>query len=183
MTTTPAFGTPQLNDAAGTELDLARRVRRLAELGLSEQPDSEFDAFATELANAAGTPYAMVNLVSDRRQYFAGLHVPDPSSYLPPVNRVMHRDHGYCPDVMARAKPLVLPDVYSSPRFAGNAVVDLIGIRTYAGAPLIDTDGIVLGTVCVVGTEPRPLSEGRPMLDLIKTHRDSLMGLIHHRRT
>ena len=87
----------------------------------------------------------------------------------------MARDHGYCPEVLSRRLALVLPDVMAAPRFASNPVVDKIGIRTYAGAPLIDerTDPTtVLGTVCFVGTEPRDLSTGDDALDLIKHSRD-----------
>ncbi|MBA2950795.1 GAF domain-containing protein [Streptomyces himalayensis] len=83
------------------------------------------------------------------------------------VNRYMARDHGYCPHVVVRRKALVLEDVCDFPRFAGNPVVDEIGIRSYMGAPLIDRTGIALGTVCVVDTEPRPW--GRAGLETIKS--------------
>jgi GAF domain-containing protein len=58
---------------------------------------------------------------------------------------------------VVRRKALVLDDVCDYPRFAGNPVVDKIGIRSYLGAPLLDDrTGTALGTVCVVATEPRP---------------------------
>lgn len=157
------------------------RLRLLRELGLDESPDEEFDAFATDLAKAAGAPYAMVNLVTDR-QFFAGLHSPPGDPDHPEVGRVMDREHGYCPDVLKRRKALVLPDVYAAPRFASNPVVDQIGIRTYAGAPLVDErTGTALGTVCFVGTEPRPKEAGHSALELIKERRDELMQLIYRR--
>lgn len=169
------------------DMHLAQREERLRELGLGEVPDPEFDAFATQLAEAAGVPYAMVNFITGQ-QFFAGLHAPsrsqtgsaDPGA--PDVGRTMARDHGYCPDVLNRRRALVLPDVYAYPRFASNEVVDLIGIRTYAGAPLIDerTD-TVLGTVCFVGIEPRRKETGRDTLQLIKESRDQLMRLIYQR--
>ncbi|MFE9514117.1 GAF domain-containing protein [Streptomyces sp. NPDC006643] len=170
------------------DMDLARREARLRELGLGDMPDAQFDAFATQLAQAAGAPYAMVNFITGH-QFFAGLHTPSPGQSGqsgpdagPEVSRIMSRDHGYCPDVLNRRKALVLPDVYAYPRFASNEVVDLIGIRTYAGAPLIDerTD-TVLGTVCFVGTDPRGKETGRDTLQLIKESRDELMRLIYQR--
>ncbi|KIF69426.1 hypothetical protein HY68_13865 [Streptomyces sp. AcH 505] len=170
--------------------ELGRREQRLRELGLGDVPDTEFDAFASRLAEAAGAPYAMVNFITGH-QFFAGLHTPtgppdarglDPAGNVAEVGRSMSRDHGYCPDVLNRRRALVLPDVYAYPRFASNEVVDLIGIRTYAGAPLIDerTD-TVLGTVCFVGTEPRGKETGRDTLQLIKESRDQLMDLIYDR--
>ncbi|WP_405798131.1 GAF domain-containing protein [Streptomyces sp. NBC_01506] len=172
------------------DADLAGREARLRELGIGDMPDAEFDAFATQLAQAAGAPYAMVNFITGH-QFFAGLHTPSaPQSGAggpetggaPEVSRIMSRDHGYCPDVLNRRKALVLPDVYAYPRFASNEVVDLIGIRTYAGAPLIDerTD-TVLGTVCFVGTDPRGKETGRDTLQLIKESRDELMRMIYQR--
>lgn len=170
---------------------LAEREERLRQLGIGDVADPEFDEFATELANAAGAPYAMVNFITGQ-QFFAGLHTPsarqagpaglEVSGGTPEVGRMMARDHGYCPDVLSRRKALVLPDVYAYPRFASNEVVDLIGIRTYAGAPLIDerTD-TVLGTVCFVGTEPRGKETGRDTLELIKDRRDQLMRIIYDR--
>ncbi|MFF4755283.1 GAF domain-containing protein [Streptomyces sp. NPDC002514] len=142
-------------------------------------PEPELDAFATQLAQEADVPYAMVNIFGDQ-QYFFGLHTPGEDSELPAVGRSMPLDHGFCPEVVDRKKALVLPDVFSSPRFAGNTVVDLIGIRTYAGAPLLHS-GMVLGTVCFVGPVERDLSTGRDSLALIKRHRDGVMDFLCQR--
>ncbi|WP_030169948.1 GAF domain-containing protein [Spirillospora albida] len=166
----------------GAETELQQRIQLLTDLGLG-QATERFDAFAADLATAfaaqlgvgAEVPYAMVNLVTSEQQ-FIGLHCPDGK---PRVGRTMRRDHGYCPEVVQRRNALVLPDVYAHPRFAANAVVDLIGIRTYAGAPLIHQDtGQLLGTVCIVGTTGLPLSTGEPSRVLIRDHAQQLMKLI-----
>ncbi|WP_055586863.1 GAF domain-containing protein [Peterkaempfera griseoplana] len=153
-----------------------QRLQLLADLGLGA-PSNRFDAFATELARAAGEPYAMVNLFTDE-QVFVGLHCPEDGD-LPAVGRTMPRDQGWCPEVVERGTALVLPDVYAHPRFAGNPVVDAIGIRTYAGAPLIhQPTGTVLGTVCVVGPTERPRTSAQARLALLRERRDTLMELI-----
>jgi GAF domain-containing protein len=164
-----------------------QRVERLRELGLGENPDPEFDEFARKLAEITGAPYAMVNFISEDRQYFAGLHTPSTrqtgasleAAAAGEPGRVMSRDHGYCPHVVVRRKALVLDDVCDYPRFAGNPVVDEIGIRSYLGAPLIDHTGTTLGTICVVDTEPRPW--GRPGLETIKTLAAELVERINQR--
>ncbi|MGW4034548.1 GAF domain-containing protein [Streptomyces sp. NPDC004838] len=152
----------------------AERARRLADLGLTPltlAPVPALDALAADIAEDLGAPYAMVNLITGR-QNFAGLHTPSGSG-LPPVGRTMSLEHGYCPALIERRSALVLPDVYGVARFASNVVVDQIGIRSYAGAPLIDPDtGMVLGTVCAVGIGPRPAATARAALRLIKHHRD-----------
>ncbi|MFI2184733.1 GAF domain-containing protein [Streptomyces sioyaensis] len=161
------------------------RVARLRALGIGESPLPAFDEFARKLARTTRAPYSMVNFIDERRQYFAGLYTPDqdravelgpaPASAQP--GREMDRDHGYCPHVIVRRKALVLEDVCDYPRFAGNPVVDEIGIRSYLGAPLIDRTGMALGTVCVVDLEPRPW--GREGLETIKSMAAELVEQIH----
>ncbi|WP_046468586.1 GAF domain-containing protein [Allosalinactinospora lopnorensis] len=167
--------------------EVPQRMARLRELGLGETPDQEFDQFARDLAQTTGAPFAMVNFIDEERQYFAGLHVgptqansalADSAPSVEP-DRMMPRDHGYCPHVVARRLPLVLDDVCDYPRFAGNPVVDKIGIRSYLGAPLIDRTGTTLGTICVVDREVRPW--GRPGLELIKERAAELIDLVHRR--
>ncbi|TYK43333.1 GAF domain-containing protein [Actinomadura decatromicini] len=169
--------------------EVPQRVTRLRELGLGQAPDPEFDAFARELAEAARrladadhAPFAMVNFVTDR-QFLAGLYAPpapgaDPGGAVQ-LGREVPLDHGYCPHVVVRRKALVLDDVCDYPRFAGNPVVDKLGIRTYVGAPLIDHTGTTLGTICIVDSEPRPW--GHPGLHLIKERAADLVQMIRRR--
>jgi GAF domain-containing protein len=163
-----------------------RRVMRLHELDLGERPEPEFDDFAQMLATSTGAPLAMVNFVDENRQYFAGLHAPafvagGPGAVAAPDDpaRTMTKQQGWCPHVVVRRLPLVLDDVCDYPRFAGNPVVDEIGIRSYIGAPLIDRTGMTLGTICVVDLEPRPW--GRPGLDFIKGKAAEMVDMIHER--
>ncbi|TXS44789.1 GAF domain-containing protein [Streptomyces sp. t39] len=163
------------------------RVARLRQLGFGDRPDAAFDAFAQRLAEVTGAPYSMVNFIDEHQQFFAGLHTPGGTrtgsdlnaAASSDVGRYMARDHGFCPHVVVRRKALVLEDVCDYPRFAGNPVVDEIGIRSYLGAPLIDRTGIALGTICVVDTEPRPW--GRAGLETIKSLAAELIEQIHRR--
>ncbi|MFJ6852169.1 GAF domain-containing protein [Streptomyces sp. NPDC091271] len=121
--------------------DGSRRSARLRRLGLGERADASFDSFdgfAGRVAEVTATPFSIVNFIDENRQFFAGLHTG----------------------------ALVLEDVCDYPRFAGNPVVDDMGIRSYLGAPLIDRTGVALGTVCAVDTVPR--AWGRAGLDTIK---------------
>ncbi|MBT2414396.1 GAF domain-containing protein [Streptomyces sp. ISL-12] len=156
------------------------RVRRLRQLGLGERWDPALDAFADRLAEMAQAPYAMVNFLVENGQFFAGLHVPPVppagDGTVPEFARVQPRDHGFCPHVAARRRALVLEDVRDYPRFAGNPVVDTFGIRSYLGAPLIDSTGTVLGAVSAADVRPRLW--GRAGLETIKATAVDLMGRI-----
>ncbi|MEU8592003.1 GAF domain-containing protein [Streptomyces sp. NPDC048664] len=146
--------------------DAAARVRRLRGLGLGERAEPELDDFARRVADLAAVPYAMVNFVDGRRQFFAGLHQPDDRPLTAAPVRELSRAYGFCPHVVVRRKALVLEDVRDYPRFAQNPAVDELGLRSYLGAPLVDRTGIALGTVCAVDLEPRPW--GRSGLETIK---------------
>lgn len=175
---------------APRDTEAAWRVARLRALGLGDHPDPELDEFAARLARITGAPYAMVNFIGDRQQYFAGLYTPsstptgqafEAAQATPLIvpGREADLDHGYCPHVIARRKALVLDDVCDYPRFAGNPVVDTLGIRSYLGAPLVDRTGTALGTICAVATEPRYW--GRPGLETIKSLAAELMDRLHRR--
>ncbi|MGW0221813.1 GAF domain-containing protein [Streptomyces tendae] len=147
-------------------LELAQRYELLNRLGVPPVANEDFDDLARNMAEQAGFLYGFVNLFLEK-QTFVGLHQPPADSGFVIVGRTMSRDHGWCPEVMARRKALPLHDVHASPRFSGNAVVDAVGIRSYFGAPLIHDSGTVLGTVCVIDPEKRPLAEARRLRDIV----------------
>lgn len=167
--------------------DAPKRSARLRELGLGQTRESEFDAFAhevaleaQELAGLPATPVAFVNLVGED-QFVCGVYTPPAAAEL--VDGVLETriplNAGYCPHVVIRRKALILDDVLDYPRFAGNPIVDRLMVRSYAGAPLTDRTGTVLGTVCVVDSEPRPW--GKAGLDLMKRRAADLADRIQRR--
>ncbi|WP_405878570.1 MULTISPECIES: ATP/GTP-binding protein [unclassified Streptomyces] len=141
-------------------------------------PHTFFDGLAAEMATATGFLYGMVSLFL-AEQTFVGLHNPPPDSGHLIVGRTMSRDHGWCPEVVKRKKALPLPNVHASPRFSGNHVVDAVGIQSYFGAPLLHAEtGIVLGTVCVIDPDTRPLSDARRLRDVVLATSDTVMKAI-----
>ncbi|MGW4820664.1 GAF domain-containing protein [Streptomyces sp. NPDC004227] len=172
--------------------DAPARTERLRRLGLGERPEPALDAYADRLAAFTRAPYAMVNFLDVEGQFFAGLHRPerdvltvdtgaDGDGSRRELGRRLARDHGFCPHVVVRRKALVLEDVSDYPRFAGNPIVDEFGIRSYLGAPLIDSTQMVLGTVCVVDVELRPW--GREGLRTIKAAAAELAPRLERRET
>lgn len=170
----------------------AARASRLMNLGIMEGPDPEFDEIAAKLAfgaqrltGAERPPFTMVNFRMSTRQYFTGLYVPEEARgehqqlTRVQVGREMPLDWGGCPHVVQRRLALPLDDICDFPRFAGNPVVDHVGIRSYNGAPIIDRTGTLLGTVCIVDTEPRRW--GQPGLQLIKATAAELVAHLEAR--
>lgn len=178
---------PHLRDNTEPDPEVVRaRLARLRELNVDATAVPEFDEFASRLAAVANAPYAMVNIIGQREQFFAGLHVPTEKmtalratqavSHGTP-GRTMALDHGFCPHVIEGRKAWVLDDVCAYPRFAGNPVVNELGVRGYIGAPLLDPEtGLALGTVCAVSTTQG--NWGKPGVDMIKSMARDAMDLI-----
>ncbi|GGK01018.1 sensor histidine kinase [Pilimelia anulata] len=128
------------------------RLARLRSLDvLDTPPEEEFDQIVALAARVCGTPMSLVSLVDAERQWFKaklGLDMQETS-----------RDLSFCAYAILGRDLMVVPDLTRDARFAGNpAVTDEHGIRFYAGAPLVTSDGFPLGTLCVVDAQPRRLS-------------------------
>ena len=70
------------------------------------------------------------------------------------------RSPGLCASAILGGEPWILTDARADPRSLANPLVaGDFGLRFYAGVPLRTCDGHNLGTLCVIGREPRPVSE------------------------
>lgn len=110
------------------------------------------DELSRLAASVFDTPMSSVTLVDADRQWFAGrtglTNDQDPRSI------------SFCAAVVEQGTPLIVPDARAHPRFRDYAnVIGQPHIRLYAGAPLIDQDGYLLGTVCVLDDAPRQISD------------------------
>lgn len=152
--------------------DEAQRLARLRITGiLDTPPDPAFDAIVAAAARITGCPIALVSFVDEDRQWFKARVGLDATQ--------TDRDAAFCAHAILGNDVLEVPDATADARFAGNPLV--LGdpnIRFYAGAP-IDLDGRKLGTLCVIDTTPRALSEAdrtlianlaRTAADLLRSH-------------
>jgi signal transduction histidine kinase len=132
----------------------ANEIDRLAALYsldvLDSPPEKDFDDIVVLAASVCGVPMALVSLVDADRHWFKARIGTDLAE--------MPRDLAFCAHAILGKDLLVVPDARQDTRFADNPVVSIDGgIRFYAGAPLITTDGFALGTLCVADTHPRHL--------------------------
>lgn len=96
-------------------------------------------------------PTVLISLVDDKKQWFiakTGLEADElPASHT--ICAIAIRD----PDRL-----MVVEDAQQDPRLSDNpCVTGSMGLRFYAGVPLVDSDGFALGTLCVIDTVPRQL--------------------------
>ncbi len=132
------------------------RLAALRALGLSSARSSRFDEISKQVAQSFDAPIALVSLIDEEHQVLPG--APALSQDADPA-RQSGRDESICGHVVAEDDILVAEDVAKDDRFADNPLVLEKGIRFYAGAPLRNSSGLVLGSLCVIDTKPREFSE------------------------
>ncbi len=130
------------------------RLALLRELNLLDtKAEDRFDAITRYAAQRFQVPIALMSLVDEHRQWLkssVGLDIKETP-----------RDISFCGHALHQDKIFVVADASQDPRFSDNPVVTgEPHIRFYAGAPLILAEGQpAVGTLCLIDTEPRLLSE------------------------
>jgi diguanylate cyclase (GGDEF)-like protein len=143
---------PSLEEAGSDEA----RLREIRELHLLD--DSSFDTgleqLVVETARRFSVPIALVSLTLADRQWFKA-HVGLAGPLL--AARGGPRRFSFCTHVVESRQPLVIPDARSHPVFVDNPLVTSGAVGSYAGAPLTTPRGEVIGTLCIITPEPRPI--------------------------
>ncbi|MFG3552782.1 SpoIIE family protein phosphatase [Micromonospora sp. NPDC047557] len=149
---------PRRSSAPPPALGDAARLRALADTGLDAAPDEAFDRFARLVSDLLEVPVALVSLVSADRQFFPGaVGLPEPWSQ----RRQTPLSHSFCQHVVDIEVPMVLPDARLYPRVRDNLAIDDLGVVAYAGMPLTDLSGRVLGSLCAIDNKPRAWTAGQ----------------------
>ncbi len=149
MNASPDPAAPLAHDEAG-------RLALLAECGiLDTTTDPDFDDLSRLAAEICGTPIALISLVDETRQWFksrVGLDATETPRHL-----------AFCAHAIVDSTQLmIVPDAAVDPRFSANELVTgPVGIRFYAGAPLVMEGGHALGTLCVIDRQPRDMTAGQ----------------------
>ena len=146
-----------------TPLDENRRLAALRELSiLDTAPETNFDALTRVAAHALASPIAVIGLMDSQRLWFksrVGIDVPE-----------LDRQVAFCSHTITQpGQPLIIPDLLDDARFTAHPLVtEGPRLRFYAGAPLVDISGVVLGTLAVLDTQPRRFTDeqARTLLDL-----------------
>ncbi len=133
--------------------DEAARLQALQQLGLLDSPPEErFDRYTRIARRVFQSPFAMVTLIDQERQWFKSRQgVPFEES---------PRDVSFCAHAILNDDIMVIEDTLEDNRFKDNPIVTADnGIRFYAGCPVKSDKGYRLGTLCIADTSPREFTE------------------------
>ena len=138
--------------------DDEQRVRMLHESGvLAPALTALYRDTAKKAVNAFNTKWAQVSWVDAERVFAPGSLLPLSAQEVP--QHGFPRDSSVCSYVVYEEEAIVVGDLARDPRFANDSMVHSLKLRFYAGVPLTDKRGNVLGCLSILDDEPRNMSD------------------------
>lgn len=152
----------------------ADRLADLYDYGILDTPaEKVFDEIAALAATICGTPYALISLIDRDRQWFKAGYGLDRGE--------TSRDQSICGHAILERELFEIPDTRADPRFFDNPLLnDILRVRFYGGTQLSSHRGNAIGTLCVLDSRPRQLSEGQRQA--LKQLGDVLMAILEYGR-
>jgi len=120
---------------------------------LDTSAEDAYDALVQLAARILEMPMALISLVHEDREWFkarVGVEISETS-----------RDISFCTHAICDPHhTFMVPDASLDPRFADNPfVTGDMHLRFYAGAPIRSREDLALGTLCVLDSSPRTLTD------------------------
>lgn len=137
----------------------AQRLDALRRLNILDTPDEDrFDRITRMASRILGVPIVALSLVDQDRQWFKSIQGLDAKE--------TGRDISFCGHAIVSGEEVfVVTDAASDDRFHDNPLVTgNPNIRFYAGGPITTDDGSTIGTLCIIDTEPRELTEDEQLM-------------------
>lgn len=146
-----------IENTFGKEIIPENEAERLTALHyyriLNSPSEENFDRIARLATQIFNVPVALLSLV-DAEEVFFKANVGMGKA------KKANRGKSLCALAVLDSEVTVFEDALKEPCLMANPnVIGDFGLRFYAGAPLITKDGFNIGTLCVIGKEPRTFDE------------------------
>src|SRR6476469_1253827 len=132
-----------------------QRLEAVLQTGLLDTPPEEsFDRLTRLAAKLIGVPSTFISLVDQSRDFYKscfGFGEP-----LASTRQLEGRT--FCHHAIVSSAPLVINDTLADPVFREVPTVQSLGVRAYAGIPLVTDDGQAIGSFCAIDFAPRSWS-------------------------
>lgn len=142
------------NEPVNPELTVRDRNRLAAVVStglLDTAPEEGFDSLTRLAAKLLGGPVTFITLVDESRDYY--------KSAVGLEGKLSERreleGRTFCHYAIASAAPLLIEDTLASDIFREVPTVRSLGVRAYAGIPLVTESGHAIGSFCAVDFSPR----------------------------
>lgn len=144
---------PHAGEAFPIALNEGQRLVALERSGLLDTPPEEaFDRVTWLAAQTLDAPISLITMLTSTRQWFKsrlGIDLVETP-----------RSWAFCNHTILQKGVFSVENLAGDPRFAENpAVAGDAGFRFYAGAPILDSEGFAVGSLCVIDHKPRTLSD------------------------
>jgi GAF domain-containing protein len=147
----------------------SERLESLAAHNLLDTlPEGVYDDITRLAAEICGTPIAAINLIDADRLWSKS------TTGIPRLD--LPRNETFCAHTILGTEPIVVEDARYDERFFDSpSTVGNPALLFYAGVPVQDTEGRALGSLCVMDTRPRQLTEFKveslkALAKLVNTH-------------
>jgi PAS domain S-box-containing protein len=153
-----------------------QRINKLKQYEILDTlPEEQFDRFTRLATFVSDSPIALISLIDDKRQWFkskVGLDINE-----------TEKNISFCQYAIKDVKIFEVENAELDNRFSQNPLVTgNPNIKFYAGQPLIDDEGFALGTLCVIDTKPKMLSE-KQRLALRDLADEVMQNIVDRKRT
>lgn len=154
----------------------AERVREVSALGLTEvyRKDPHLNDIIQITCAVADTPIAMVNILGRPDQLtLQSCGLPEAISTERPIEGAL------CQFVLAQGDVLIIEDLRTDERTREHPFINPpMSLRFYAGAPLFNASGYIVGTLCVMAREPKSLDPRA--IDALRRLADQVVRLLQN---
>lgn len=133
----------------------AGRIAAVRATGLLDRPaNAHFDRLTRVAATVLDVPVAFLSVIDADRDFYLSQH-----GFGEPLSKTREQQgRTFCHYGLMGDGALVIEDTMSDKVFAAVPTVSSMGIRAYAGVPLLSADGQMIGSFCAVDFKPRQWS-------------------------
>ena len=140
---------------------------------LDTEIEWEFDEITKITSELFGSPISIISLIDSDRQWY--------KSALGTDIKEVKREISICAyTINSPDQVLVIENLLDDQRFSDNPMIsEKFGARFYAGAPIVDKNGMAIGTLCILDNKPRKLNSNQ--IERLKGLAEMVMRQIENR--